>query len=106
MIARCDRHSSIDGGGYALAAAGATLKYAGSLPGYHLMLHPMLGRWLSDGDLPASTASMAARRSAPLTGTLFFGRLPSNWPRYARRPLPSKRKKSGVQAALNALATF
>ena len=29
----------------------------------------------------------------------FFGRLPSIWPRYARRRSASNRKKSGVQAA-------
>src|ERR1041384_8379098 len=54
-------------------AASGLVKYWGSLPGYHLMLHPMLGRCCSDGFWPASTASAAARRSAPFTGTLFFG---------------------------------
>ncbi len=47
----------------------------------HLMLQPMEGFWVSLGALPASTASTAARRSAPVTGVGLLGRLSSNWPR-------------------------
>jgi len=56
-------------------------KYSGSFPGFHLILHPMLAFWLDETGLSASTASMAARRSFPVTGTLLPGRLSSNWPR-------------------------
>ena len=48
---------------------------------FHLMLQPMLGRCSALTGRPASTASMAARRSAPVTGKAFLGRLLSNWPR-------------------------
>ena len=47
----------------------------------HLMLHPMLGRWSLDTGLPATRASMAARRSWPVTGVPLPGRLESSWPR-------------------------
>ncbi len=53
----------------------------GALPGRHLMLQPMLGRWSGLTGLLARTASSAARRSLPVTGTGLPGRLPSSWPR-------------------------
>ena len=40
-----------------------------------------------------------------MTGTSLLGRAVSNWPRYTRRWSGPNRKKSGVQAAVNALAT-
>ena len=54
---------------------------SGSLPGFHLMLQPRLGRCGSGTGAPARTASRAARRSCPLTGTSLPGRAPSSWPR-------------------------
>src|SRR5512143_2568771 len=39
----------------------------GSLPGFHLMLQPMLGCWSPGTSSPASTASRASVRSAPVT---------------------------------------
>ena len=56
-------------------------KYSGSFPAFHLILQPMLGSWFAEAGLPASTASIAARKSVPVTGTPFPGRLSSNWPR-------------------------
>ena len=56
-------------------------KYSGALPGLHLMLQPRLARWLPETGWPANTASSAARRSWPVTGTSLPGRLPSIWPR-------------------------
>lgn len=56
-------------------------KYSGALPGFHLMLQPTLGLCSADGSAPASTASIARRRSAPVTGTSLDGRLPSSCPR-------------------------
>lgn len=49
-------------------------------PCFHLMLHPMLGCWTWLTGLPTSTASMAARKSRPVTGLLLPGRLSSNCP--------------------------
>src|SRR5580658_8545281 len=49
--------------------------------GFHLILQPTLGRCSVFTGCPASTASTAARRSAPVTGTSLRGRAPSNWPR-------------------------
>ena len=57
----------------------------GAFPGFHLMLQPRAGFWSGSGARPASTASAAFRRSAPVTGSSFPGRLSSNWPRYANR---------------------
>ena len=54
---------------------------SGSFPAFHLMLQPTLGSCSAGGASPASTASMAARRSAPVTGTSSDGRLPSYCPR-------------------------
>ena len=65
--------------------------YSGALPGFHLMLQPMLGFWLRSTGLPASTASMAARRSRPVTGLLLPGRLSSSCPRYTSRCWASNR---------------
>src|ERR1017187_8358804 len=48
---------------------------------FHLILHPMDGLWSAGTCLPANTVSIAARRSAPVTGTPLLGRLASNWPR-------------------------
>jgi hypothetical protein len=45
---------------------------------FHLMLQPTLARWLLSTGFPASTASIAARRSRPLTGLLLPGRLSSS----------------------------
>ena len=42
---------------------------------------PMLGVWSPGTGRPASTASAAARRSRPVTGTRLPGRLASNCPR-------------------------
>ncbi len=44
----------------------------------HLMLQPMLGRCSGETARPAMTASSAARRSFPVTGTSFPGRLSSS----------------------------
>ena len=54
---------------------------SGSLPGRHLMPQPTLGRWSPEISRPSSRASIAARRSSPVTGTSLPGRLESNWPR-------------------------
>ena len=62
-------------------AGGRDGAQAGSPPGFHLMLHPIEGVWFSSGVFPARTASRAARRSAPETGTSLLGRLSSSWPR-------------------------
>lgn len=48
---------------------------------FHLMLQPMEGFCAGLGERPASTASAAARRSAPVTGVSLLGRLSSNRPR-------------------------
>jgi hypothetical protein len=56
-------------------------RYSGSLPGFHLMLQPMLGICAASTGRSSSTASTALRRSLPVTGTLLPGRLESNWPR-------------------------
>lgn len=48
---------------------------------FHLMLQPMLAFWLLSTGFPASTASIAARRSRPVTGLLLPGRLSSSCPR-------------------------
>ena len=59
----------------------------GSLPGFHLILHPMLARCGSGAGCPASTAEIAARRSAPLASPCpgrsgpRMGRELSIWPR-------------------------
>jgi hypothetical protein len=45
------------------------------------MLQPMLGFCSSLTGSPETTASMALRRSAPVIGFVFLGRLSSNWPR-------------------------
>ena len=50
-------------------------KYSGALPARHLILQPMLGFCSAGTGLPASTASTAARRSAPVTGMPESGRL-------------------------------
>jgi hypothetical protein len=47
---------------------------------FHLIEHPMLGRCGVGHGRPASTASIAARRLAPVTGCPLFGRLSSSWP--------------------------
>ena len=65
--------------------AGRPVKYSGAFPSFHLMLHPMLAFWADEIGFPAKTASHAARRSAPVIGLLFPGRLSSNCPRYASR---------------------
>jgi predicted nucleotidyltransferase component of viral defense system len=72
---------------------------SGSWPDFHLTLHPTLGVCSGGTGFPRSSASAAVRRSEPVTGILFPGRLPSNCPRYASRRLRSNRKKSGVQIA-------
>jgi hypothetical protein len=46
----------------------------------HLIEHPMLGFCGPGTGRPASTASIAARRLAPVTGTPLPGRLSSNCP--------------------------
>src|SRR5262249_40940290 len=56
-------------------------KYSGSFPTFHLMLQPTLGFCSVEGVRPSSTASAAARRSDPVMGVLFRGRLSSNCPR-------------------------
>ena len=48
---------------------------------FHLMLQPMLAFWLLSTGFPASAASIAARRSRPVTGLLPPGRLSSSCPR-------------------------
>ncbi|TKS64798.1 MAG: hypothetical protein EWM73_00124 [Nitrospira sp.] len=48
---------------------------------FHLMLQPTLAFWLPSTGFPASTASIAARRSRPVTGLLLPGRLSSSCPR-------------------------
>jgi hypothetical protein len=48
---------------------------------FHLMLQPMLAFWLLSTALPANTASIALRRSRPVTGLLLPGRLSSSCPR-------------------------
>ena len=48
---------------------------------FHLMLQPMLAFWFLSTGFPASTASIAARRSRPVTGLLLPGRLSSSCPR-------------------------
>jgi len=45
------------------------------------MLQPTLGFWSVVTGLSAKTASMAARKSAPVTGLPLLGRLSSNCPR-------------------------
>ena len=55
--------------------------YFGSFPGFHLMLQPMLALCSAGTGLPARTASMAARRSAPVIGLPSSGRLESYCPR-------------------------
>src|SRR5262245_55094475 len=69
---------------------GDASNHAGSLPGFHLMLQPMLAFCSALGDLPASRASTARRASMPVTGASFFGRASSNCPRYASFPRASK----------------
>jgi hypothetical protein len=54
---------------------------SGALPSFHLMLQPTLGSCSAGTGRPASTASAAARREAPVTGMPLFGRLSSNCPR-------------------------
>ena len=54
---------------------------AGSWPGGHLMLQPIEAVCSGATGRPASSASMAARRSRPSRGTALPGRLPSSWPR-------------------------
>jgi hypothetical protein len=56
-------------------------KYSGLFPALHLMLQPMLRFCSASGFFDASTASSAARRSCPVIGMLFEGRLSSSWPR-------------------------
>jgi len=53
----------------------------GSRPAFHLMLQPTLGVCSGGTAPPRSSASMAARRSEPVTAIPFPGRLPSNCPR-------------------------
>ena len=48
---------------------------------FHLMLQPILAFWFLSTGFPASTASIAARRSRPVTGLLLPGRLSSSCPR-------------------------
>ncbi len=48
---------------------------------FHLIPHPALGYCFSGLGWPASMASMAARRSSPVTGLPERGRLSSNRPR-------------------------
>ena len=55
--------------------------YPGSLPGFHLMEQPIDGYWTSATGWSARTASTAARRSAPVTGTPELGRDSSKRPR-------------------------
>ncbi len=55
--------------------------YAGSLPARHLMPQPMLARWSCETGPPERTASIAARRSSPVTGSPLLGRLSSSCPR-------------------------
>ena len=62
-------------------AVRADPKYSGALPARHLILQPMLGIWRGSTARPASAASIAARRSAQVTGLPLPGRLSSNWPR-------------------------
>ncbi len=47
---------------------------------FHLMLQPMLALCLLSTDFPASAASIATRRSRPVTGLLLPGRLSSSCP--------------------------
>ena len=49
--------------------------------GFHLMLQPALGLCCGLTGWSESTASIAARRSLPVTGTPLLGRLPSKRPR-------------------------
>src|SRR5690606_10578637 len=68
-----------DADGYAadpLATSASTPPHAHRF--FHLMLQPMLGRCSIVTGLSASTASQAARRSAPVTGMSLPGRLASN----------------------------
>ena len=67
-------------GGYGGCGTGRAQAQLGSWPGFHLMLQPTLGI-CSLIERPASAASAAARRSAPLTGCRLPGRLASNCPR-------------------------
>ena len=46
----------------------------------HFILHPILGFWLGLISLPAINASMASRKSFPVTGMSFPGRESSNCP--------------------------
>ena len=53
----------------------AAAKYSGSLPGFHLMLQPMLGFCSGLTGAPASTASSAARRSLAVGRAAFRPRV-------------------------------
>jgi len=54
---------------------------AGRLPGFHLRLQPMLGRWGSGTGWPSRTRSRASRSRAPVTGRPLRGVLSSKAPR-------------------------
>ena len=64
-----------------LEPSAAYPKATGTLPGFHLIEHPIDGYCISATGSPASRASMAARRSSPVTGTPEPGRDESNRPR-------------------------
>lgn len=49
--------------------------------GFHLMLQPMLGLWFGSTALSSNTASIAARKSLPVTGMSLPGLLSSICPR-------------------------
>lgn len=53
----------------------------GPLRAFHFIEQPMLGFCVLGTGLPESTASIAARKSRPVTGVLFPGRLSSSCPR-------------------------
>ena len=67
------------------AGVGNIFHYCGSLPASHLMLHPRLGRCTALGVPPARTASNAARKSRPSTGSWLNLRAASICPRYTKR---------------------
>src|SRR3990170_7031971 len=63
---------------------GATEAYSGQvrqphwLPGFHLILQPILGFCSAEGTRPSAKSWMAAASEAPVTGLPFDGRLSSN----------------------------
>ena len=81
------------------AGAGWPEKYVGSLPGFHLMLQPMLGFW--SGDRICRRARRRRRRAGPRRSPGCRSRAGCRRTGRGRRAVVrwSNRKKSGVQAA-------